>query len=189
MPTDAGRTPFARRELDDEGLARSTLAGGAHRARGIDLDPVVGARIAAASRARTCRRGADVPRWPHADAVLPSGELIGALVDESKPLQAVTDAPHVVFVLDGERSVHHRSSRRPRIDNRYDLAVGDLPTLRQLRRAGIERIVKLAPRPRHEIRRPPDRLHRRTRAPGIRSRAQATRLQRRLVGPGRRYLS
>jgi hypothetical protein len=146
MPTDVTPTPFRRFEVDVETLATVTL-GGPPTALVIDLDPVAGVCIAAALNQQALARPVlIVPRWPHLDAVLPSSEFIGALVRESRRVQCHVETAHVAFVLDGERS---RSIRRPaadpRIDNRYDLAVGDLPTLRQLRRAGIERIVKLSP--------------------------------------------
>jgi hypothetical protein len=52
----------------------------------------------------------------------------------------------VVFVLDGQRSKSiRRAATDARVDNRYDLAVGDLPNLQQLRAAGVQRIVKLSP--------------------------------------------
>ncbi|MBV9322711.1 MAG: hypothetical protein JO352_02860 [Chloroflexi bacterium] len=113
-----------------------------------DLDPLVGIHLAATlSRDHLAHVVLVLPRWPHAEAVLPTAALTAALIDSSRHLRTPGHAAqHVVFVLDGERS---RSVRRaehdPRVDNRYDLAVGDLPNLQQLRAAGIQRIVKLAP--------------------------------------------
>jgi hypothetical protein len=167
MPTDVTPGPPPKFEFDVESLATVSLAG-APTALVIDLDPVVGIHIASAlnQRALACAV-LIVPRWPHLDAVLPSEALIGTLVAESRRLRPCRQARHVVFVLDGERS---KSIRRPalaqrlapvaqglapvaqglapgdaRIDNRYDVAVGELPSLRHLRSAGIERIVKLSP--------------------------------------------
>jgi len=145
MPTDTRQTPFPKAQPDEKVVDLASIFGDAPTAVVIDLDPVVGAHLAADLSARGL---ADVvlvlPRWPHADAVLPTEELTRALVDESKRLGPCKPARHVVFVLDGERT---RSIRRtagdPRVDNRYDLAVGDLPNLRQLRAAGIQRVVKL----------------------------------------------
>jgi hypothetical protein len=115
----------------------------------IDLDPVVGVRIAAELSHRPLANAVVIlPRWPHADAVLPADDLIAALVEASSRVRRSESAFHVIFVLDGNRSRSiRRTSGDPRIDNRYDLAVGDMPTLRQLRQAGIERIVKLSPSP------------------------------------------
>jgi hypothetical protein len=147
MPTDVAPTPSPNAEFDVERLAAVSLSG-APTALVIELDPVLGVRIAAALSQRALASAVlIVPRWPHLDAVLPSGEFIGALVDESRRVQRHDDAPHVAFVLDGERATSiQRPAADARIDNRYDLALGDLPTLRQLRRAGIQRIVKLSPR-------------------------------------------
>lgn len=154
-PTDVARTESGWSDVDVEmvelvelveALASTTLAG-APTALAIDLDPVLGVHLAAALNQRALASVVLLlPRWPHADAVLPSGKLIWALVDASRHVRRCPSAQHVVFVLDGERS---KSIVRPtidsRIDNRYDLAVSDLPTLRQLRCAGVERIVKLSP--------------------------------------------
>jgi hypothetical protein len=120
--------------------------GGGPTALVLDLDPVVGVRLAADLSAR---RLADVvlvlPRWPHAEAVLPIDQLTGALVEESKRLEASAAAPHVVFVLDGDRTrAIRRSAADPRVDNRYDLAAGDLPNLAELRTAGIQCVVKVS---------------------------------------------
>jgi hypothetical protein len=114
----------------------------------IELDPVLGVHLAADLSARQL---ADVvlvlPRWPHADAVLPTRELTLALVDESKHLRQSNTAQHVVFVLDSERTRWiQRAGNDSRVDNRYDLAVGDLPNLGELRAAGIQRVVKVSER-------------------------------------------
>jgi hypothetical protein len=114
----------------------------------IDLDPLIGVRLAASLSAR---RLADVvlvlPRWPHAEAVLPVDDLISALVHESRRLEVCQAAQHVVFVLDRDRAgAVRRQAGDPRVDNRYELAVGDLPNLRELRAAGIERVVKVSER-------------------------------------------
>jgi hypothetical protein len=76
--------------------------------------------------------------------VLPTGELITTLVDSSRQLRSDDAVQNVVFVLDGERSGSiRRPAGDPRIDNRYDLAVGDLPNLQRLQAAGIQRVVKV----------------------------------------------
>jgi hypothetical protein len=111
----------------------------------LDVDPMLGVR----SAARASRRGLAhvvlvLPRWPHADAVLPVDNLLAALVATSRQLRSADGASNVVFILDGERQ---RSTRRPsddpRVDNRYVLAVGDLPNLATLRGAGIRRLVRV----------------------------------------------
>ena len=143
LPTGVAPTS-GRLDLDVEPLATAALSG-PPTALVIDLDPIVGIHLAAElSRRRLASVVLIVPRWPHADAVLPCDGLLGALLDGSRRVRDCPSAPHVVFVLDAERSKSiTRPALDPRIDNRYDLAVGDLPTLRQLRCAGIERVVKL----------------------------------------------
>jgi hypothetical protein len=111
----------------------------------LDLEPVLGVRIAAAlSRRQVAYVVLVLPRWPHADAVLPVHDLVAALVETSRHLREPNVISNVVFVLDAERQ---KSVRRPaadgRVDNRYSLSVGDLPDLVTLRRAGIGRVVKL----------------------------------------------
>ena len=111
----------------------------------VDLDPRMGVRWAAdISRQRLAHVVLVLPRWPHVDAVLPCGELVTVLAATSRWLHDVS-APSVVFVLDGERrkTIAPRSKRDEKVDNRYDITAGDLPNLRTLRAAGIQRIVKL----------------------------------------------
>jgi hypothetical protein len=152
MPTDVSYATAAplpsRASLDVEAEAVAGAAlDGAPTALVVDLDPVLGVRLATAlNRRRAANVVIVLPRWPHAEAVLPTDGLIATLIEESTLVRRRVSARHVIFVLDGERS---RSIRRspidPRVDNRYDLAVGDLPNLRQLRAAGVERVVKLSP--------------------------------------------
>jgi hypothetical protein len=152
MPTDvayASSTPapsLFHTALDVEPIARTTLDG-VPTALVIDLNPVLGVRLAASlSRPGTSNVVIILPRWPHALAILPTDTLISALIEESANVCQPAAAQHVIFVLDGERSRRvRRPTTDPRIDNRYDLAVADLPNLRQLQAAGIERIVKLSP--------------------------------------------
>lgn len=111
----------------------------------VDLVPVMGVILAAtASQSGLAHVVLVLPRWPHADAVLPCGELMGALVASSRWLTEPVDPPHVMFVLDGERRESTpRPHGDPRADNRYNVAAGDLPNLKALRAAGIQHIVKL----------------------------------------------
>jgi len=118
-----------------------------HTAVVVDLDPLVGVELAAeASQRRLAHVVLVLPRWPHANAVLPCGALAETLVTCSTLLTDSATSTNVVFVLDGERrtAVRRRFSD-PRIDNRYDLALGDLPGLARLRAAGIKRVVKVCP--------------------------------------------
>jgi hypothetical protein len=114
----------------------------------LDLEPVLGVRIAAeVSRQRLAHVVLVLPRWPHADAILPTGELIAALVGEAPQLRAPENEARVVFVLDGERETSvRRSSGDGRVDNRYALSIGDLPNLARLRAAGIQRLIKVTPK-------------------------------------------
>jgi len=145
MPTDFTWQLSSTDRADEFPDVASALASGS-TALVLDLEPVVGVHIAADLSAR---RLADVvlvlPRWPHAEAILPTGELVGALVAAARRLRSrAATPPHVVFVLDGVRAgTVRRRMGDPRVDNRYDLAVGDLPTLQQLRDRGIGRIVKV----------------------------------------------
>jgi hypothetical protein len=111
----------------------------------LDLDPIVGVAVASDLSARELAAVVLVlARWPHPEAVLPTADLIDALVRGAKTLRADHAAPNVAFVLDGQRSGSvRRRVGDPRVDNRYDMAVGDLPNLHQLRAAGIQRVVKI----------------------------------------------
>jgi hypothetical protein len=111
-----------------------------------DLDPVLGVHVAA----RLSERGLAyavlvLPRWPCDDAILPTDEVVAALIVASRQLKSAV-ASNVVFVLDAERkrSIRNRPKSDPRADNRYDLALADLPNLKTLRDAGIQRVLKLS---------------------------------------------
>jgi hypothetical protein len=55
------------------------------------------------------------------------------------------ETSNVVFVLDGDR--RHSITRGfddARVDNRYPMTAADLPSLRVLRAAGIQRVIKVA---------------------------------------------
>lgn len=135
-----------RRDVDSLSAQLSRTLGTDGTAIQLDLEPTLGVQVAARLH---CLQLAHVvlvlPRWPHADAILPTAELIATLVDESRRL-ALTDEQfrHAVIVLDAER---HKRVDRPaddsRIDNRYHVSIGDLPKLADLRRAGLRRIVKV----------------------------------------------
>jgi hypothetical protein len=115
----------------------------------VDLEPCLGAQIAAELNHR---RLADavlvVPRWPHADAVLPVATLIDTLVEAARHLAPIPNASNVVFALDGARGrgIPHRAKDDHRVDNRYDLSPTDLPNLATLRDAGIRRVIKVSRR-------------------------------------------
>jgi hypothetical protein len=143
MPTDVEWTTHS--EPTSEVLDVAAILVGGSTAVVLDLDPITGLRVAADLSGR---RLADVvvvlPRWPHAEAVLPTQELIAELVQSSNRLRAQAATTNVVFVLDGERARSiRRPARDPRVDNRYDVSAGDLPNLQQLRAAGIRRVVKV----------------------------------------------
>jgi len=111
----------------------------------IDLEPTLGVAMAArASEQGLAHVVLLLPRWPHADAALPTNALVTALRHGARTL---TDTPkkNVVFVLDGERrlTLPHRPTGDHRVDNRYDITAGDLPTLAELRQAGMRRVVKI----------------------------------------------
>jgi hypothetical protein len=112
----------------------------------LDLEPMLGVQLAA--------RLADVahpvlvlPRWPYAEAVLATGHLKAVLLDEARRLPSGEQRlSSVVFVLDALRSAPIRRRRADRrADNRYTLAVADLPDLRTLRQRGIRRIHQVRP--------------------------------------------
>lgn len=123
-------------------LARSLQGDGT--AVVIDLEPVLGLAIAAdLSHRQLAHVVLVLPRWPHLDAVLPCDEFVCQLVEAAGSLKAAK-AQNVVFVLDGERQKPvRRRTNDWRVDNRYALAPGDLPAPGVLRRAGIQRIVKI----------------------------------------------
>jgi hypothetical protein len=111
-----------------------------------DLEPLVGVALAAEASFRGLAHAVLVlPRWPHADAVLPVEPLTATLVSASRRLRQLNSS-NVLFVLDGERrkSIAPRPRRDPRVDNRYDIAAADLPDLKTLRRAGIQRVVRIS---------------------------------------------
>ena len=145
MPTDVEWNTHCRDEPCEAPDVASLLVG-APTAVVIDLEPILGVTAAVNVSARGLAAVVLVlPRWPHAEAVLPTVGLVDTLVDGANTLRTKPGAANVVFVLDGERA---RSIRRPagdpRIDNRYDVSAGDLPNLRQLRAAGIHRVVKVS---------------------------------------------
>ena len=120
----------------------------------LELEPALGVRVAARINARRLAHVVLVlPRWPYAEAVLPTQALLDALLAEAARLALDMDAPRdahcesVVFVTDSERA---QSVRRPitdrRADNRYRLGPADLPSLRDLLAVGVRRIVKVSAR-------------------------------------------
>ena len=118
-----------------------------HTLLALDLELVTGIHIAAQLSKRGLAHVVLVlPRWPYAEAVLPTDELTRALLDLA-PRPRPVATTNVVFVVDAERSatiVRPRQDRRA--DNRYRLSPGDLPNLAALRRHGIQRVVKIQQR-------------------------------------------
>jgi hypothetical protein len=112
----------------------------------MDLDPVLGIYVAARlNHLRLAHAVLLLPRWPYRDAILPVDCLLDGLV-RLAPRLVADDLPNVAFVLDGERqrAVPKRPSDDGRADNRYRLAVADLPNLAALQARGIRRIVRLS---------------------------------------------
>lgn len=111
----------------------------------LDLAPVLGVQIAA----RLSERGLAhvvlvLPRWPYADAVLPTQELTRTLIDESIRLAPNVQATNAVFVVDAERLKPVTRKPAAQADNRYRLSPADLPNLQALRTRGIRRVVKVS---------------------------------------------
>jgi hypothetical protein len=149
MPTDLVWTAHAPDPPPEVPDVAAALAGGP-TALVLNLEPIVGVQAAKSLSARGLAAVVLVlPRWPHVEAVLPTARLVEALVHGATDLSTKPTAGNVVFVLDGERT---RSMRRPpgdpRVDNRYDIGVGDLPNLEQLQGAGIRRVVTVTHAPR-----------------------------------------
>jgi hypothetical protein len=112
----------------------------------LDLEPVLALRIAARLNERRLANAVLVlPRWPYAHAVLPVDRLVRCLIAEAARLTEEAPLHNVAFVLDNQRScpLPHRTTADPRADNRYRLAVGDLPDLKALRARNIQRVLKL----------------------------------------------
>jgi hypothetical protein len=113
----------------------------------LDLDPVLGARVAARLNAAGLANAVLVlPRWPYEQAVLPTEDLVRVLIAEARRLSDQPALPNVVLVLDAERSrsIAARPQRDRRADNRYRLAPPDLPDLAALRARGIRQILKVS---------------------------------------------
>jgi hypothetical protein len=112
----------------------------------LDLEPVLGVHVASyLSRQGLASAVLVLPRWPYAEAILPVGGLIAALIEAAPYQRQREPGSHVVFVLDAERrrSVPSRPAHDGRADNRYNLSATDLPTLSSLQKAGIRRVVKV----------------------------------------------
>jgi hypothetical protein len=111
----------------------------------LDLDPVLGVQTAAqlADRAHPVLL---LPRWPYAEAILPTAELLATLLREAHHLQPRGRMPNAVFVVDGQRStsVPERAPDDPRADNRTVLTPFELPNLATLRARGITRIHRIS---------------------------------------------
>jgi hypothetical protein len=111
----------------------------------LDLEPILGVRVAALLNSHGCARAVLVlPRWSYAEALLPVDGLLDSLITESKRLTKHEARGNVVFVLDADRNqAIVRPMRDRRADNRYVLSPADLPNLASLRAAGIQRLVKI----------------------------------------------
>ena len=112
----------------------------------VDLEPTLGVYLAARlSELDLAHPLLVLPRWPYAQAVLPVGELLHALLSRA-PRAHPSDLRNVCLVVDAERQqpLPGRSRLDERADNRYRLTPYDLPTLGALRARGIGRIVRLA---------------------------------------------
>ena len=112
----------------------------------LDLDPTLGGQLAArVNRSGLAHTVLMLPRWAYASAILPVDDLLGYLLAESTTLREGSEQKNVVFVLDAERDRSvARAAREARADNRYRLLLTDLPTLADLRREGIQRLVKIS---------------------------------------------
>jgi hypothetical protein len=113
----------------------------------VDLDPVLGVQLAALwSQRRLANAVLVLPSWPYQQATLPVDGLLHALVAHAHRLGPPEDLPNAAFVLDARRGqrIVGRPPSDPRADNRYQLAVSDLPDLHALRTRGIRQLVKLA---------------------------------------------
>lgn len=113
----------------------------------LDLEPTLGVEVAARLFQQQLSYVVLIlPRWPHAEAILPSTQLEYTLVLESRRLDPpCVELKNVAFVLDAERQKRvDRPADDPRIDNRYHVSIADLPKLVDLRRAGIRRVVKMS---------------------------------------------
>jgi hypothetical protein len=144
MPAEVPDSIVSRMERTDLAAGLADVLSAAGTAVVLDLEPSEGVRLAAdANRLGLAHVVVVLPRWPHAEALLPTDELIATLVGTAQKVQPISST-NVIFVLDAERE---RSLRRPasdqRVDNRYALPVGDLPGLAALRSAGIQRVVRV----------------------------------------------
>ena len=125
-------------------LAESLCKGGT--ALELDLEPSLGVQVAARLyQAQLAYAVLVLPTWPYAEAILPTAELLTALVVESLRLNSASrQIRNVAFVLDARRQQPvERPADDRRVDNRYQLTVADMPNLAELRRAGIGRVVKV----------------------------------------------
>ena len=108
----------------------------------LELDPLLGVQTAARLTA-LAHPVLVLPRWPYAQAVLPTARLTATLVSESHRLPVAHERRlNVVIVIDAERgrSIPNRPLGDPRADNRHTLTTFELPDLRALRSRGIARI-------------------------------------------------
>jgi len=113
----------------------------------LDLEPIVGIHVAASLNQRRLANVVLVlPRWPYVHGVLPVDGLLEALISQAARLVGEVGLPNVAFVVDAQRSLllRHRSQTDTRADNRYRLAVGDLPDLAALRKRNIRRVLKIS---------------------------------------------
>jgi hypothetical protein len=113
----------------------------------LDLEPTLGVHVAGRlHQLQLAHPVLVLPRWPYVHGVLSVNTLLHALVTQAERLGPHAQLPNVAFVLDAERSteVPHRRADDLRADNRYRLAVADLPNVAALRSRGIRHLLKLS---------------------------------------------
>ena len=110
----------------------------------LDLDPILGLRVATSlAEAGLAHPVPFLPRWPYAEAVLPTGELLAALAYLAGRLPDDLHAGSVVMALDSGRNlpIPSRPWSDPRTDNRGEIAGDDLPNVAALQAAGITKVI------------------------------------------------
>jgi len=107
----------------------------------LDLQPTLGVQVAA-RLADAAHPVLVLPRWPYAEAILPTDELLAILIAEASALPSSRRLPNALFVLDSERSraIPFREPGDHRADNRFPPASFELPDLATLRARDIRRI-------------------------------------------------
>ncbi len=110
----------------------------------LDTAPERGVYVAASlARAHIAHPVLQLGRWPYRAAILPAAALVDALLLGARDLPDSLSSRHAVLVLDGERNrpLRGRPARDGRADNRYELAMEELPDATSLRGVGVERVI------------------------------------------------